>query len=37
VYSSDIVSAQDEDGVWHVVVHSTATLTAAKNRQLAGF
>lgn len=37
VYSSDIVSAMDEDGVWHVVVHSTATLVAAQNRQLAGF
>ena len=37
VYSTDIVSAQMPDGVWHVVRHSTKQLVAAKNRQLAGF
>lgn len=35
VYSSDIVSAMDEDGVWHVVVHSTANRT--HQRKLVGF
>jgi hypothetical protein len=37
VYSSDIVSAVDTDGVWHVVVHSTKTLQRAKARQSWGF
>jgi hypothetical protein len=37
VYSSDIVSAQDEDGVWHVVTHSTKTLQTAQARKMWGF
>ncbi len=33
VYTSDIVSAQMPDGVWHVVVHSTKTLELATARK----
>lgn len=37
VYSTDIVSAQMPDGVWHVVRHSTKQLVAAQNRKQWGF
>jgi hypothetical protein len=37
VYTSDIVSAQMPDGVWHVVVHSTKTLELANARKSWGF
>lgn len=37
VYSSDIVSAMDSEGQWHVVTHSVKTLQTAKARQSWGF
>jgi hypothetical protein len=37
VYSSDVVSAQMPDGVWHVVTHSTKTLQTAQARKSWGF
>lgn len=37
VYSTDIVSAQMPDGVWHVVRHSTKALATAQARKQWGF
>jgi hypothetical protein len=37
VYTSDIVSALDSEGQWHVVTHSVKTLQTAKARQSWGF